>query len=93
MKIRIFSIKIKFMIIALLISMVSFGVAAHVSNLWMLEDFEKDYRDKAAMIGKRLVHDLGDGMIHKFRDGIIRSINFYRKYSEVEELKVFDSKG
>jgi nitrogen fixation/metabolism regulation signal transduction histidine kinase len=32
-------------------------------------------------------------MIHKFRDGIIRSINFYRKYSEVEELKVFDSKG
>ncbi len=81
------------MIIALLISMISFGVAAYISNRWVLEDFEKDYRDKATLIRRHLLHDLEEGMIYKRHDGIIRSLDFYRKYDEVEELRVFDPKG
>jgi PAS domain S-box-containing protein len=92
MKLR-FSMKIKFMAIALLISAVSFGVAAYISNRWVLEDFEKDYHEKAMLIGNHLIHDLSEGMTYKHHDGLIRSLEFYKKYKEVEELRVFDQKG
>ena len=92
MKIR-FSMKIKFVVMALLISMVSFGVAAYISNRWAMDDFEKDYHDKAMLMGNHLVHDLSEGMTYKPHDGIIQSLEFYRRYKEVEELRIFNQKG
>jgi PAS domain S-box-containing protein len=92
MKIR-FSMKIKFVVMALLISVVSFGVAAYISNRWAMDDFEKDYHDKAMLMGNHLVHDLSEGMTYKPHDGIIQSLEFYRRYKEVEELRVFNQKG
>lgn len=93
MKMRAFSIKMKVMVIALLISMISFGIAAYFSNRWVLEDFEKDYRDKAMLIGSHLVHDLSEGMRYKPHEDIIHSLVFYKEYREVEELRVFNQNG
>ena len=93
MKMRVFSIKMKFMIIALLISVISFGVAAYKSNRWVLDDFEKDFQEKATLTADHLVHSLSEGMTDGHRDRIIKSLDFYRKYKDVEELRVFNSKG
>ena len=93
MKMKIASMKLKFLIIALLISMISFGVAAYKSNRWVLDDFEKDYQEKAMLTGDHLVHSLSEGMTDGHGDGIIKSLDFYRNYKDVEELRVFNPKG
>ncbi len=87
------SIKTKFMIVALLISLVSFGVAAYISNRWVLDDFQKDYAEKAVLIGRNFNHDLGEGMKSREHEGVGRALAFYEKLPEVEELRIFDVKG
>ena len=73
--------------------MISFGVAAYISNRWVLEDFEKDYNDKAMLIKDHVIHSLSEGMTYEHGDRIIKSLDFFRKYKEVEELRVFNPKG
>ncbi len=90
---RSLSIKFKFILSALLISLISFGVAAFLSNLWMQQDFQKDYSEKAELIGTHLIHDLEKAMPLRSHEGINDTLDFYRKYKDVEELRVFNPKG
>jgi two-component system NtrC family sensor kinase len=93
MKTRLYSIKTRFVLIALLISLVSFGLAAYISNRWVLADFQKDHEEKAILIARHIGHDLEEEMRFKHHEGIINALDFYKKYREVEELRVFNIKG
>ena len=90
---RVPGIKIKFILSALLISLISFGVAAFLSNLWMQQDFQKDYSEKAELIGTHVIHELEMAMLYRNHEGITDTLGFYRKYKDVEQLRVFNPKG
>jgi hypothetical protein len=64
--------------------MVSFGVAAYISNRWVVDDFQKDYEEKAILMGNHLIHDLKEGMMYKPHDDIARSLKFYRNYKKLK---------
>ena len=87
------SIKIKFTIIAILIAMISFGVAAFLSIRWMAEEIQGDYKEKAALMGTHIIHDLETSMIRGIHPDIHSTLDIYRTYKEVEEVRIFDKKG
>jgi len=87
------SIKIKFTIIAILIALVSFGVAAFLSIRWMAEEIQGDYKEKAALMGTHIIHDLEVSMMRRIHQDVSSTLDIYRTYKEVEEVRIFDRKG
>ena len=87
------SLNTKFTIIAVLIALISFGVAAYLSTRWMSEEIQGDYREKAALIGTHIVHDLENAMIRTSHRDISSTLHIYRTYKEVEEVRIFDRTG
>jgi len=87
------SVKIKFTIIAILIALTSFGVAAFLSIRWMAEEIQGDYKEKAALMGTHIVHDLEVSMIRSIHQDVSITLDIYRTYKEVEEVRIFDGKG
>lgn len=92
-KTKVFNIKIKFTIIAILISLISFGVAAVLSTRWMVKEIEDDYREKATLMGTHIIHDLEGSMIRRIHQDVSETIGTYRTYEEVEEVRIFDKDG
>jgi signal transduction histidine kinase len=92
-KMEIFSIKVKFTIIAVLISLISFGVAAFLSTRWLAEEIENDYKERAILIGTHIIHDIGSATVSKTHGAIQDTLNIYRNYKDVEEVRVFNLKG
>ena len=92
-KTKVFNIKIKFTIIAILISLISFGVAALLSTRWMVKEIEDDYREKATLMGTHIIHDLEGSMIRRIHQDVSETIGIYRTYKEVEEVRIFDKNG
>src|SRR4030042_738625 len=93
MRMKVSSIKIKFAIIAILISLISFGVAAFFSIQWLDEEIQDDYKEKAILMGTHIIHDIGTAMIFKNHGGIPDVLELYRNYRDVEEVRVFNVKG
>jgi signal transduction histidine kinase len=93
MRMKVSSIRIKFAIIAMLISFISFGVAAFFSTKWLVEEIEIDYKEKAALIGTHILHDIGTTMVSHTRRGISDVLDIYQNYKDVEEVRVFNRKG
>ena len=93
MRMKVSSIKMKFTIIAILISFISFGVAAFFSTKWLVEEIENDYKEKAVLIGTHIIHDIGTAMVSHTRKGISDVLNIYQSYKDVEEVRVFNRKG
>jgi two-component system, NtrC family, sensor kinase len=87
------SVKIKFTIIAILIALISFGVAAFLSTRWMAEEIQGDYREKAALMGTHIIHDLEASMIRMIHQDVSSTLDIYRTYNEVEEVRIFDKNG
>ena len=87
------SLQVKFAVVAALISLVSFGTAALFSIQWMAEEIEKDYWEKAKLIGTHVVHDLGLTMLSKAHEGIKDVLDIYRNSEGVERVRLFNSKG
>jgi len=93
MKRRSFSIEVKFTIVAVLISLISFGIAASLSNRWVREDYQKNYEEKATLIGTHILHDLSEAMVLNQHERMPPTLDFYRKYEGMVEVRLFDSKG
>ena len=93
MGMRLHSLRVKFAIIAASIGILCFGIAAVFSNRFTSEQFEDHYREKAVLIWKHVIHDLEQGMILKDHRGILDTLQSYRTYKEVEELRVFNREG
>jgi two-component system, NtrC family, sensor kinase len=87
------SIKVKFTIIAILIGIISYGVAAYLSTRWMAEEIKEDYKEKAGLIGTHIIHDIETSMVTKIHGRIFDVLSIYRKHKDVEEVKIFNSKG
>jgi signal transduction histidine kinase len=72
---------------------VSFGVAAFLSNQWMVKGFENRYKEEAMLIRTHIIHDLESAMKSGASGEIFEILNVYRAYKGVEEVRVFDLKG
>ena len=90
---KLSSIRIKFTIVAVLIALISFGVAAFLSIRWMAEEIQGDYKEKAALMGTHIIHDLEGSMIRSIHQEISSTLEIYRTYKEVEEARIFDKNG
>ena len=87
------SIKIKFTVITVLISLLSYGIAAFLSTQWLSEEIADDYKEKTVLMGTHIIHDLETAMISNNHGGISDVLNIYRNYKGVEELRVFNLKA
>jgi len=88
------SIKIKFTMIAMLICVVSFGVAAFFSTRWLREEIQNDYKTKALLISLHIIDDLESVMLQNAHEKIFKTLAIYRGYKkEVEEVRIFNIKG
>ena len=93
MRTRVFSLKLKFTIMAITIGLISFGVAAFLSSQWTARGFEKRYKKEAMLIRTDIIHDLEIAMTSGAHGEISEILNVYRTREGVEEIRVFDLKG
>lgn len=90
---KAFSIKIKFTLIAIMISLVSFGVAAFFSTRWLAIEIEGDYKEKATLIGTHIIHDLESSMLSRTHGEIFTTLDLYKSYKDVEEVRIFNTRS
>jgi len=93
MKTSVLSIKMKFTIVTILVSLVSFGVAAVLSTRWLAQEIEDDYKEKATLMWTHIIHDLEESMIRRVHQDVSRTLDIYRTYKEVEEVRIFNRNG
>ena len=87
------SLRIKFTVITLLISLISLGGAALLSTQWMAEEIKDDYKEKADLMSLHIIEDLESAMLRRNHEEIFRILNTYKGHKDVEEARVFDPKG
>jgi signal transduction histidine kinase len=78
---------------AITIGLISFGVAAFLSNQWMTKGLEMRYKKEALLITTDILHELESAMTSGAHGEISKVLNLYRTYEGVEEVRVFDLKG
>ncbi len=93
MRTRVFSLKLKFTIMAITIGLISFGVAAFLSSQWTGKGFEKHYKKEAMLIRTHIIDDLESAMKSGAHGEISEVLNIYRTHEGVEEVRVFDLNG
>jgi nitrogen fixation/metabolism regulation signal transduction histidine kinase len=93
MKTGLLTIKVKFTILAIGISLASFGVAAVLSTQWLAEAIQEDYKEKATLIWTHIIHDIEESMIRRIHPDISRTLDIYKSYKEVEEVRIFNRHG
>ncbi len=93
MRMKALSIKIKFTMIAMLICLVSFGVAAFFSTRWLGTEIQNDYKEKAMLISLHIIDDLESVMLRNAHEEIFKTLDIYRGSKEVEEVRIFNTKG
>lgn len=92
-KIFLSSIRFKFSIIAVVISLVGFGITIHFSTRWMSEEIEKDYHEKAALMWTHILHDLENSMLRINHEEIFDTLSIYKNYRDVKEIRIYNSRG
>ena len=90
---KTFSLKTKFTLIAIVISLVSFGVAAYFSTRWLAIEIEGDYKEKAILIGTHIIHDLESSMLHRPHGEILPTLDLYKSYKDVEQVRIFNTRS
>jgi two-component system, NtrC family, sensor kinase len=93
LKIRVVSVKVKFIAMAVCTGLVGFGVAAFLSNEWMYRAFKEHYKEEAFLIQTQIVDDLSAAMLSKSHEGIMKALAVHRRKKELKEIRVFDLKG
>lgn len=93
MKSRVFGLRLKFTIVAIFVGLISFGVAAFLSNQWIAEGFEKRYKEEAMLVRTHIIEGLEYAMTSGAHERISEVLNIYRSYQGVEKVRVFDRKG
>jgi PAS domain S-box-containing protein len=93
-RMKAFSIKTKFTMIAMMICVVSFGVAAFFSTRWLREEIQGDYKEKAMLISLHIIDDLESVMLQNAHEEILKTLAIYKGYKkEVEEVRIFNIQG
>lgn len=90
---KISSIKLKFTIISVCISLISFGIAALLSTRWMAEEIQGDYEEKAALMVTHIIHDLEESMLRRAHGEVFRTLDIHKGYKGVEEVRFFNLRG
>ena len=93
LKMKSLSLKIKFTIIAIFVSLLSFGTAGYFSTRWMANEIREKYRDRARLVGTHVLHDLEDAMFLNTHEAIRETIDVYKTNEDVLELRIFGPKG
>ncbi|MBP1698018.1 MAG: ATP-binding region ATPase domain protein, partial [Deltaproteobacteria bacterium] len=88
-----FSIKIKIAMVAVLICLISFGVAAFFSTRWLREEIQDDYKEKVDLMATHIIHDIGTVTASRPHEKMSGVLKIYRKFDDVEEARVFDPQG
>ncbi len=91
-KIRFFSLKAKFTIIAVSVGLVCFGITAFLSHQYSRMRFEMRYQEKALLIWTHIIHDLESAMISRSHASLLRLPRIYRPFA-VEEIRFFNPDG
>ncbi len=87
------NIKARFTLVAIAISFLSFGIAAFFSIHWLEEEIQEDYKARAVLMETHIAHDFGTAMISQNHQGIRETLDLYRKYEGVEEVRLFNRQG
>ena len=93
MRSKVFSLRLKFTIMAITIGLVSFGVAGFLSNQWIAKALNKQYKEKAMLVRTHIIRGLESAMESGARGEISELLNVYRAYQGIEEVRIFDLKG
>ncbi len=96
MSMKVFTIKVKFTIVAFIIALVSFGVVVYLSNDWMARGFEKQYEEKAGLILKNVTHELELIMLirePRAHEEVFGILDSYRADKRLLELRIFGLQG
>ena len=93
MRSRLLSLRLKFTITAITISLISFGVGGFLSNQWMAKGFEKQHKEEAMLVRTHIAYGLESAMKSGAHGEISEVLNIYRAYQGVEEVRIFDLKG
>ena len=93
LKTGLLTIKMKFTIVTIGVSLVSFGIAAVLSTRWLAEEIQDDYKEKATLMWTHIIHDLEDSMIRRVHQDVSRTLDIYKAYKEVEEVRIFNLNG
>jgi methyl-accepting chemotaxis protein len=92
-RIALSGIRVKFSLIAVLLSFVSFGIILYFSTRWMAEEVEGDYHEKASLMWTHILHDLENAMFRINHEEIFGTLAIYKNYKDVKEVRVYNSKG
>ncbi len=87
------SIKFKFAFLAILVSLIGYGISIYFSTRWMGEEIQTDYHEKAALMWTHIIHDLENAMLRINHEEIFDTLAIYKNYKEVKEVRIFNSKG
>ena len=87
------SIRTRLTVIAVLISFISLGIGSVLSIRWLTEEIHADYEEKALLIATHIIHDLETGMLLRVHQEISGTLDLYKRYKDVEEVKVFSLTG
>jgi signal transduction histidine kinase len=92
-RIALSGIRFKFSLIAVFLSLVSFGIILYFSTRWMAEEIEGDYHEKASLMWTHILHDLENAMLRINHGEIFGTLAIYKNYKDVKEVRVYNSKG
>jgi PAS domain S-box-containing protein len=84
---------VKAVLIAVPTGLIIFGITAYLSNQFAAGEYKKHYREKANLIWTHIIDDIEQAMIARAHDFILKTLNLYREYEEVKEVRVFNEKG
>ena len=90
---KVFSLRLKFTIMAITIGLVSFGVAGFLSNQWIAKALNKQYKEKAMLVRTHIIRGLESAMKSGARGEISETPKRLPGRSGHRGSKDFRSKG
>lgn len=87
------SLMVKATLIAIPSSLIIFSITAYLSSQFAAREYKKHYREKANLIWTHIIDDIEQAMVSEAHGFILKTIELYRRYDEVKEVRVFNQKG
>ncbi|MBI4594773.1 MAG: HAMP domain-containing protein [Candidatus Tectomicrobia bacterium] len=93
MKEKVFNLKVKFSIIALVNGFICFLVGVYLFGQFAKKQFEKTTDEKASLISTHIIDDMEHAMLAKQSRRLQNTLDIYRSFDEVVDVRIFNSKG
>ncbi|OGP73081.1 MAG: hypothetical protein A2V86_11040 [Deltaproteobacteria bacterium RBG_16_49_23] len=87
------SVMVKALLIAVPSGLIVFGITAYLSNQFAAREYKKHYQEKANLIWIHIIDDIEQAMIAGAHAFILNTLNLYKGYEEIKEVRVFNEKG